>query len=68
MSIISFHAAILRDVCRAPAGLCRSGVARISGKGHVRISGTRKQLVELLADPTDRGVAAVERRAPGFQQ
>jgi four helix bundle protein len=40
MSIIPLHAALIRGVCRYRDGLCRSGVARISGKGVVRFFGT----------------------------
>jgi hypothetical protein len=40
MSIIPLHAALIRGVCRDRDGLCRSGVARISGKGVVSFFGT----------------------------
>jgi hypothetical protein len=40
MSIIPLHAALNGGVCRDRDGLCRSGVARISGKRVVRFFGT----------------------------
>src|ERR1051326_2775846 len=43
MSIILLHAAMLHGVCRDRDGGCRSGVARISGKGVVRVSGTHSR-------------------------